>query len=259
MGRHASIGVVLGTLVLACGRDAQDEGREFGSTRQKLAMFDYSASDTNAATNLNTATFPIDLAANETVMIGTCGLNESGPEPAGSSTNVIRLKSPDGTEVTSWGTHSPGRGCYSFSRVAYTAPSAGTYSIWAGCASSSSCSGTVSISKRKALAPYGASNTNNASLNTYNKQYYFNGGEVIRVSTCANSSFGASVGSGDTYLRLFKQSGGIYSEVASSNDAGGCGTASELVYNVPTAGYYQVRAGCSGNTSCSATFAVYSE
>jgi hypothetical protein len=117
----------------------------------------------------------------------------------------------------------------------------------------------VSVSKRKALISYSAINTNNASLNTYNKQYYFNGGEVIRVSTCANSSFGASVGSGDTYLRLFKQSGGVYSEVASSNDAEGCGTASELVYNVPTAGYYQVRAGCSGNTNCSAALVVYSE
>ncbi|RKH79814.1 hypothetical protein D7Y21_33165 [Corallococcus sp. AB045] len=60
-------------------------------------------------------------------------------------------------------------------------------------------------------------------------------------------------------MRLFQQVAGIYSEVASNDDAPGCGSASELLYEVPSAGYYQIRAGCAGNTSCSASFTVYGE
>ena len=228
-----------------------------GQVRQKLALFDYSATATATATNSNSATFPLDIAANETVMLGTCGLTEASPDP--SNNNVIRLKNPAGTEVTSWGVYNPGAGCSSFARTSYTATTAGTYTIWAGCASTGSCSGTVSISRRKGQVAFSATNTNSALQNTYNKQYFFNGGETIRASTCSNSSFGASVTSGDTYLRLFKQTNGAYSQVGSSDNATGCGTDSEIVYTVPTSGYYQVRAGCVSNSSCAGTFTVYSE
>lgn len=257
MNRRVSMIVVLASLMVACGGEVPEDKLSPVNLKQNLALFDYSASNTSTATNSNSATFPIDLALNETVMIGTCGLNEAVPDPLGK--NVIRLKNPAGVEVTSWGVYSPGSGCTSLSRVSYTATTAGSYTLWAGCASSESCRGTVSISRRKGQVTYSASNTNNAAQNTYNKQYYFNGGEVIRVSTCSNSSAGASVSSGDTFLRLFKQSAGVYSEVASNNDGTGCGTASELVYTIPLAGYYQIRAGCLSNSSCSATFTVYSE
>lgn len=259
MRRQVWMTAVMTMFVSACGGEIPGEELEPAVLKQRLALFDYSASNTNSATNSNSATFPIALATNETVMIGTCGLNEASPDSTGN--NVIRLKNPAGTEVTSWGVYSPGSGCTSLSRVSYTAPATGSYAIWAGCASTQTCRGTVSISKRKGQVSYSALNTNNASQNTYNKQYFFNGGEVIRVSTCSNSSAGASVSSGDTMLRLFKQTSASpgYVEVASNNDAAGCGTASELVYSIPSAGYYQVRAGCVSNSSCSATFTVYGE
>jgi hypothetical protein len=259
MHRRALAASVTVVLLVACGGETLEEALAMGSLEQRLALFDYSASNTSTATNSNSATFPLGLNANETVMIGTCGLTDALPDSTGN--NVIRLKNASGSEVTSWGVYSPGVGCSSFSRVSYTAATAGTYTIWAGCVSTQSCSGTVGIARRKGQVTYSAINTNNAGQNTYNKQYFFNGGEVIRVSTCSNSSYGASVSSGDTYLRLFKQisTSPGYAEVASNNDAPGCGTASELVYTVPTAGYYQIRAGCLSNSSCSATFTVYGE
>ncbi|WP_143075951.1 hypothetical protein [Stigmatella erecta] len=244
-------------LVSACGGEVTQEELELGSLKQRLELFQYNATETNTASNTNSATQPIELGVNETVMIGTCGLNGAASDPT--NNNVVRLKNPAGVEVTSWGVFSSG--CTSFSRVSYTAPAAGVYSIWAGCSSSQSCSGTVSVSKRKGQVTYSALNTNGALLNTYNKQYFFDGGDVIRVSTCTNSSYGASVTSGDTFLRLFKQTSTStgYTEVALSDNAAGCGTASELTYLVPSAGYYQIRAGCAGNSSCNATFVVYKE
>ncbi|WP_147469441.1 hypothetical protein [Corallococcus sp. AB045] len=227
------------------------------TTEKALELSNYSAEFTASATNGNTAQFPVYLAANETVMIGTCGINGASPDPWGA--NLVRLRNPQGGEVTSWGVFSPGSGCPVVSRLSYTAPAAGTYTVWAGCTSNDACEGTLGISRRKAVVPYSASNTNAARQNTFNKQYYFNGGEVIRVSTCASNAYGSSVSSGNTVLRLFQQVAGIYSEVASNDDAPGCGSASELLYEVPSAGYYQIRAGCAGNTSCSASFTVYGE
>jgi hypothetical protein len=259
MHRQRWMTAVMALVVSACGAEFSDEALDVRGMKQRLSMFDYSASSTSTATNINSATWPIELGLNETVMIGTCGLSDAIPDAMGS--NVIRLKNASGTEVTSWGVYSPGSGCSSFSRVSYTVPAAGTYTLWAGCVSSQSCSGTVGISRRKGQVTYSAINTNNATQNTYNKQYFFNGGEVIRASTCSNSSYGASVASGDTFLRLYKQTSASpgYSEVAFNNDASGCGSASELSYTVPSAGYYQLRAGCAGNTSCNATFTVYVE
>jgi hypothetical protein len=257
MHRSSLIAAVAAVCVSACGVGEQADELALGQVQQRLALFEYSASNTATTTSSNSATFPLDIASNETVMIGTCGLTDAIPDPSGG--NVIRLKNLSGTEVTSWGVYNPGAGCTSFTRTSYTATTAGTYTIWAGCASSSSCSGTVGISRRKGQVTFSATNTNGALQNTYNKQYFFNGGETIRVGTCANSSFGASVTSGDTYLRLFKQVNGVYSQVAVSDNAPGCGTDSEIVYTIPTAGYYQVRAGCVSNSSCAGTFTVYSE
>ncbi|MFL5343716.1 MAG: hypothetical protein ACJ8AT_02935 [Hyalangium sp.] len=38
-----------------------------------------------------------------------------------------------------------------------------------------------------------------------------------------------------------------------------CELQAELVYTVPTAGYYQVRIGCAANKACSGNLAVYVE
>ncbi len=185
-------------------------------------------------------------------MIGTCVLNEA----TYTGDTYLRLYNGTGVEVSSNDDWCNGLG----SKISYTPTVTGMYTIRAGCFSSGVCSGTVSIARRKALVSFSVSNTNNASINTFNKQYYFNGGEVVRVSTCAYNSYGATA-SGDTYLRLFKQNAGVYSEVAANDTELGssCGTAAEIVYSIPSPGYYQFRAGCATNTACSGTVAVYVE
>ncbi|WP_375754334.1 hypothetical protein [Corallococcus exercitus] len=251
------MGPVGAVLAVGCGGAGVDGDPALATLGQKLELFRYSATATASATNENSALFPLFLSANETVMIGTCGLTEATPDPLGG--NILRLQEPSGASVTSWGVFSPGSGCLVPSRISYTAPSSGTYTVWAGCSANTACSGTVAVSRRKGVTPYSASITNSARQNTFNKQYYFDGGETIRVSTCESNALGASVGNGNTYLRLFQQVAGVYFEVASNDDAAGCGSASELIYTAPAAGNYQVRAGCAGNTACSANFAVYSE
>lgn len=248
----------MGVFVLsaACGgaMDATVEGDlSLETLKQRLSLFDYSASNTNYAQDTSTsAQSGISLAAGETVMIGTCGITDS----AYTGDTYLRLYSPSSTQVAV-----SDDACGLGSKIAYTAPSAGTYTLRAGCFSTGNCTGTVALSRRKAAyAIPNLSNTNNATINTFNKQYYFNGGEILRVSTCAANASGATA-SGDTILRLFQQSNGAYTnEVASNDNAGGsCASASEIIYSVPAAGYYQIRAGCAANTACSATVAVYTE
>ncbi|WNG32626.1 hypothetical protein F0U61_02620 [Archangium violaceum] len=249
------IGVSL--LGSACGGamdESMEESSTLGTVKQRLALFDYIASNTNYAQNVtNSAHSAITLAAGETVMIGTCGVTES----AHTRDTFLRLLNPASTEVATADDSCDTLG----SRIVYTAPSAGDYTLRAGCFSSGSCSGTVAIARRKAtFAAPTLSNTNNATINTYNKQYYFTGGDTIRVSTCGSSAFGATA-SGDTVLRLFQQTSGTYTQVATNDTAadGSCDTAAEIVYAIPTSGYYQIRVGCTANTACSATVAIYTE
>lgn len=243
-------------LGVACGDGmdrAEEEPSSLGSTRQGLALFEYSAVNTNSAQDVNNSAHGwLDLVAGETVMIGTCGLAES----AYSGDTYLRLYDPQAAQVGFNDDACNGVG----SRIDYTATATGTYSLRAGCLGSASCSGTLSIARRKATYTVtGLLNTQNASRNTFNKQYSFNGGDVIRVSTCASNAHGAAA-TGDTYLRLFQQINGVYTEVASNDTGSGwCGTAAELVYSVPAAGFYQIRMGCSANTGCGGTVAVYVE
>ncbi len=236
----------------------QEEDSALGTVKNRLAFFDYSASNTNSAQDAtNSAQSVISLAAGETVMLGTCGLAES----AFTGDTYLRLYNPSWAQVAS-NDDSDSCGPDSLgSKLVYTAPAAGLYTLRAGCFNVGTCSGTVALSRRKATyAVPSLSNTNNATINTFNKQYYFNGGEVLRVSTCGASAHGATA-SGDTVLRIFQQSNGNYTTLVASNDNPGalCGTAAEVVYSVPSAGYYQVRVGCAANTACSATVAVYTE
>ena len=197
---------------------------------------------------------PIYLKAGDTVMIATCVV--TGSSYVGDT--YLRLFSPTAVEVTSNDDYCLGLG----SKIHYTASATGNYMIRAGCFSTGTCQGTVAYSTRKALyAVPTLSNTNNANVNTYNKQYYFNGGETVRVSTCTYNAYGASA-AGDTYLRLFQQVNGLYTQVAENNNTtsmADCASAAEIVYNIPSAGYYQIRVGCSTNTSCSGNVAVYVE
>jgi hypothetical protein len=243
-----------------CMSDAAGlEGEDVSTTEQKLAFAEYVASNTNSATDINaTAQFQFSLTPYQMVMIGTQGI-------AGSSYNgdtYLRLKDPYGTEVASNDNSCGTLG----SRLSLTPSSYGTYTLWAGCALNGSCGydfapNVVAISRSLDQAYFSVSNTNNATMNTFNKQYYLNGGETIRVSTCSNEAAGAYVYSGNTYLRLYRNNAGIYSQITYNDDAGtcSCGTASLITYTVTTPGYYQVRAGCYQNTSCSGYIAVYKE
>ncbi len=241
---------------VACGGSLEKHSQEqaaHGTMHQKMALFYYSAIDTNDAQDpANSASFSISLAANETVMIGTCSVNESDHI----DDTYLRLFNPINTEVAS-----NDDACGLGSMFGYTATTAGIYTIRAGCLGNSSCEGIVAIARRKAsyVVPT-LVNTNNAKSNTYNKQYFFNGGETIRVSTCGASAFSA-VATGDTFMRLFKQTSLGYTEEVASNDnaPGSCGTAAEISYVIPSAGFYQIRVGCAANTTCSATVAVYVE
>lgn len=189
----------------------------------------------------------------EVVMLGTCGIAESSAE----GDTLLSLYDPDG-QLAATNDNGAAYGCGLASRMEFTARVGGYYKVRVGCADGAPCCGTVAISRRRALISFNAKNTNNAVLNTYNKQFKFDAGDVIRVSTCAANAHGASA-TGDTYLRLFQLVSGMYSEVASNNDGQGCGSAAEIVYTIPQAGYYQFRVGCAENTACSGNVAVYVE
>ena len=94
---------------------------------------------------------------------------------------------------------------------------------------------------------YNATNTNSAQQNTTNRSFKLNAGDTVEVGTCNLSGASAS---GDTFLRLF----GAGTQVASNDDSCG-GTASFIQYTAPTAGTYELYAGCYSSTSCGGTVA----
>ncbi|WP_147444977.1 hypothetical protein [Corallococcus sp. CA053C] len=242
-------------LASACGGpEMQDEASDtLGEVNQRLALMDYQAADTASAANPTTsANSYVDLIANEAVMIGTCVLNEA----YFSGDTALRLYNPSATQVAYNDDYCGGYG----SKISYTPTVSGSFLLRAGCYSSGACSGTVAIARRKgAPVSFNVTNTNNAQLNTFNKQYSFAGGDLVRVSTCAYNSTGATA-SGDTYLRLYRNVGGVFTEVAANDTAStSCGSAAEIVYSIPSSGYYQFRAGCATNTACSGNVAVYVE
>jgi len=244
-------------LMAACGgaEDSLEQPASLQTLRQHLALFDYKApSSTDNDTNPDTvANSEVVLNAGEAVMIGTCSINES----AFSVDTYLRLLTPSMTEVASNDDQCGGRG----SKISYTPSVSGSFLLRAGCFSTGLCSGTVALSRRLgAPVAFSAASTNDAQVNTYNKQYALTGGDVVRVSTCGYSATGATA-SGDTYLRLYKNNGGVFTLVASNNTAASspCGTAAEILFTVPSAGYYQVRVGCAADTACSGNLAVYVE
>lgn len=110
--------------------------------------------------------------------------------------------------------------------------------------------GVRSLSQEVAFWSYAASGTNNATTNTLNLDFYLYAGEFITIGTCG--VLGAQ-GNGDTYLRFFNASG---VEVRSNdNSCGAGGLLSRFTYQVPSTGWYQLRAGCAGNTGCDGVLA----
>jgi hypothetical protein len=253
MSRQSIKFLVLAFLYPACTPPEGDA--ELGTTEQDIALATYSASATNNATNAaTTAQIPLAFAAGETIMIGTQGLTGS----SFTGDTFLRLRNASQADLVISDDSCSTLG----SRLAFTATSAVTHTIWAGCFSSNSCGpNVVAVSRQKAKFAFSASNTNDATTNTVNQQFFFNGGETIRVSTCRTEADGASA-TNDTFLRLFSSNAGVFTQVAANDNASstcGCGSASLILFTVPAAGLYQVRAGCALNTSCSGTVAIYSE
>lgn len=258
MTRPTRILCILTFVCSGCMAAEGSDNGKVGTTEQELAALAYSASATANASNASTAKIPIAFNANETLMIGTQGITESSFN--GNTYLRLRNASLDNLAVNDDYCGTPG------SRLSFTVTNAITYTLWAGCFGDLACGSAtapnvVAISRRKGTYILSASNTDNATINTINKQFYLNGGETIRVSTCALEATGASA-VGDTYLRLFVNNGGVLTEVASNDNAVSacsCGTASLILFTATLSGYYQVRAGCALNTSCSGTVAIYGE
>ncbi|MFP2928715.1 trypsin-like serine protease [Pyxidicoccus sp. 3LG] len=95
---------------------------------------------------------------------------------------------------------------------------------------------------------YTATATTNATVNTTNKVVALTAGQKITLGTCGVT--GATF-TGDTWLRLHAPNG---TEVASNDDACG-GRGSNLTFTAPTAGNYEIRAGCYASESCGGTVA----
>ncbi len=96
--------------------------------------YTFSASNTNSAQQ-NTVNRSITVAAGQVVTVGTCGM--TGATFSGDT--YLRLYGPSSTQVASNDDSCNGIG----SKLTFTATTAGTYQIRAGCYSSNSCSGTV--------------------------------------------------------------------------------------------------------------------
>jgi V8-like Glu-specific endopeptidase len=91
-----------------------------------------------------------------------------------------------------------------------------------------------------------ATNTHSAQQDTVNKKVMMEDGSKLTVGTCGQARASAS---GDTFLRVFGPDG---AEVASNDDA--CSSrGSQVVFQVVTAGEYEIRVGCHGDESCSGT------
>ena len=234
----------------------QDAGTDAGTPPEADAGTDAGIppeADAGADAGTDVSTQELLLRTGESVMIGTCGVTGSFAE----GDTLLWLEDPSGAVVAS-NDDGPVRQCGKASRLDFTASTEGLYRIRLGCAGGSPCQGSIAVSRLKALIPYAAQNTNSATLNTYNQQFWFTAGQTARVSTCAATAARSSA-TGDTYLRLFRQAAAVFSEVAANNDAQGCGSAAEILYQIPADGYYQFRAGCNINMDCIGTVAIYVE
>ncbi|RYZ36998.1 MAG: hypothetical protein EOO71_29735 [Myxococcaceae bacterium] len=126
-----------GTNTIACQATAYhpSNGTAYGvCALRRLSYFDYSASNTNSGQQ-NTVDVPVSLDAGQTLTVGTCGL--VGVSATGDT--YLRLFGAQGQLVAL-----NDDACSSYSsNLVYTAPSAGTYVIKAGCYSGGSCGGRV--------------------------------------------------------------------------------------------------------------------
>jgi hypothetical protein len=100
---------------------------------RSFAAMSYSASYTYSATT-NTANLYFNLAAGETITLGTCGVNGA----SGSGDTYLRFYGPNGAQVAY-----SDDGCGVLSNFTYAVPVTGTYLLRSGCFGNGACSGTV--------------------------------------------------------------------------------------------------------------------
>ncbi len=98
------------------------------------SSYPFTASNTNSAQQ-NTVNKDVTLAAGQKITVGTCGV----PGASFTGDTYLRLYGASGTQVAANDDACSGNG----SNLTFTATTAGTYQIRAGCYSSNSCSGTV--------------------------------------------------------------------------------------------------------------------
>lgn len=206
--------------------------------------YSYTASNTNSA-QTNTVNQTVALTAGQKITLGTCGVTGS----TFTDDTWLRLNGPSG-EVASNDDACGGRG----SQIVFTAVTSGNYVIRGGCYQNTACTGTVAWTIAAAPPPgqggsynFTASNTNSAQQNTANQNVTLAAGQVINLGTCGVTG---GVATGDTYLRLFNGA----TQVGANDDSCG-GTGSNFSFTAPSAGTYQIRAGCYQNNSCSGTVA----
>jgi hypothetical protein len=242
---------------------ADEDTENIGEVSQQVVLKSYSASNTNNALNgANVAKISVSLDGNETVMIGTAGLKGASTQ----GDTFLRLGAPTGDLIANavnddylcGGSYQLG------SRLVYTSSYnvLKSFTIWAGCFANDSCGGTTVVSRRKGHFQYSANNTDHGRQGTTNREYSMVAGRWIRASTCGFAAATAAH-NGNTVLRLYRKDGATAFEVSANDDSAHCsaecGVGSTILYQVPSDGYYQVRAGCYGNTACSGTVAVYAE
>ncbi|MFY0582657.1 trypsin-like peptidase domain-containing protein [Cystobacter fuscus] len=210
--------------------------------------YTYTASNTNNAQR-NTVNKLFTLAAGDVLEVGTCGLEGA----TGSGDTFLRLENAAGSEVAHNDDSDMCGNANSY--IKYIVPSAGAYTVRAGCFDNGGCGGTVvwkvtpGSGGSRGSFDFSASNTDSAVQNTVNENVTLTAGQVIRLGTCTVSG---AAGSGDTYLRLYGPAG---TEVAENDDS--CDALSYLSYIVPAGagGTYQIRAGCFSGDSCGGTVA----
>ena len=241
----------------AAASGGEEGAEDVAEAAAAVVIGSYSASGTQNATNEATVKkIPVTIAGGQRVMIGTDGI--TGASNQGDT--WLRLQAPTGDLVKS---NNDDLCSNDFgSRLSFKSPYAATmtFTVWGGCQGNASCGpNVVAVSRLKGQLSFQTTNTNSAKKNFAKKVYHVTSGRRIRASTCEDVATGAER-KGDTFLRLLRKEGEAYLQVASNDDSNlcsaHCGAGSTILYEVPSDGDYEVRAGCFDNKSCSGTVAV---
>lgn len=214
--------------------------------------FDYDISARAPAPRMKS--HDVYLLAGQVLTVGTCGV----PGSSGTGDTILELYDSSTKQV---GRNDDGGGnCEKQSKLAYTTKEKGVYQVRVICAKAASCKGKVAYqiaggekAGDKGTFSFQEHDTNNAKAVQKPMPIRIMGGRTFTASTCAAK--GGS-GTGDTYLRLYRASGGL---VASNDNAGGdCGSSlSTLTFTAESEsqGEYVLHAGCKDNTACKGTVA----